>query len=375
MTVSIRVARPTDAGAIADIYNEAIRSTTATFDTEPKSEDDRLRWLESHDERHPVLVAELDNRVVGWAALTKWSDRPAYDQTAESSFYVGGQFRGRGIGRALKERLIEEARRIGYHSILARVAEASDASIRINQSFGFRHIGTMKEVGLKFGQQLDVHLMQLMLDDPTRRQKNRALEEELDRILHARKGHFVLESGHHSDLWLDLELLCVQPSRIEPFAAEISRRLEKHSIDVVCGPLVEGAFVALMTARHLDVDFVYTNPVSDPNRIGLFPVEYSLPDALRQQVASKRVAMVNDVINAGSAVRGTYADLGSCGANVVAMAALQTLGDSPKALARDWGIDLITLSSQPNLIWRPEECPLCAAGTPLDVSQSRGTID
>jgi phosphinothricin acetyltransferase len=95
-TVSIRHANPNDAAAIADIYNEAIRSTTATFDTEPKSAQERLQWLETHDERHPVLVAELDGQVVGWAALTNWSDRPAYGQTAESSFYVSRQFRAVG---------------------------------------------------------------------------------------------------------------------------------------------------------------------------------------------------------------------------------------------------------------------------------------
>lgn len=368
MTVSIRGARPADAAAITDIYNEAIRSTTATFDTEPKSVDERLRWLESHDERHPVLVAELDGQVVAWAALTKWSDRPAYDQTVESSFYVGERFRGRGIGRALKERLIEESRRLGYHSILARVAAESEASIRINQSFGFRHIGTMKEVGFKFGRRLDVHLMQLMLEAPVyRRRENRTLAEELKQLVHARRGHFLLESGYHSDLWLDLELLCFQPTRIEPFAAEISRRLERHGIDAVCGPLVDGAFVALLTARHLDVDFVYANPVSDPSSTGLFPMRYSIPDALRPRVADRRVAIVDDVISAGSAVRGTHADLALCGANVVAMATLLTIGDSAQTLASDWGIELITLSSQPNMIWRPDACPLCSAGTPLDV--------
>ena len=173
-TVAIRHALPSDAAAIADIYNEAIRSTTATFDTEPKSAEERLRWLEAHDERHPVFVAELDGQVVGWAALTKWSDRSAYDQTAESSFYVAQPFRGRGIGRSLKERLIEEARRLGFHTILARVAEESDASIRINESFGFQHVGTMKEVGLKFGRRLDVHLMQLMLGEPA---KSKAAED------------------------------------------------------------------------------------------------------------------------------------------------------------------------------------------------------
>ena len=164
--ISIRLACSDDAAAIADIYNEAIRTTTATFDTEPKTAEDRLKWLESHDERHPVFVAELDGRIVGWASLTKWSDRPAYDQTAETSFYVGEVFRGRGVGSALKERLIAEARRLGFHTLLARTAGESFASIHINQAFGFRHIGTMKEVGFKFGRRLDVHLMQLMLNEP-----------------------------------------------------------------------------------------------------------------------------------------------------------------------------------------------------------------
>lgn len=165
MTVTIRHANQNDAAAIADIYNEAIRATTATFDTEPISAEERVGWLKAHDQRHPVLVAQLHGKVVGWAALTMWSDRPAYSQTAESSFYVAEHFRGQGVGRALKERLIEEARRLGYHTILARVAEESDASIRVNASFGFQHVGTMKEVGFKFGRRLDVHLMQLMLDE------------------------------------------------------------------------------------------------------------------------------------------------------------------------------------------------------------------
>ena len=117
---SIRHAELTDAAGIADVYNEAILHTTATFDTEPKSVDDRKEWLQSHDDRHPVLVAVLDGRVVGWASLTYWSDRPAYDDTAETSFYVHSSCRGRGIGRKLKEAIIEEARRLRYHTLIAR---------------------------------------------------------------------------------------------------------------------------------------------------------------------------------------------------------------------------------------------------------------
>jgi phosphinothricin acetyltransferase len=162
--LEIRRAKPQDIAAITDIYNEAIRTTTATFDTEPKTIAERTEWLESHDERHPVLVAVLDGRVVGWASLTRWSDRHAYDDTAETSFYVSSQFRGQGIGRKLKVAIIDEARRWRFHTLIARVAEGSDESLHLNASAGFTHVGTLKEVGRKFGKLLDVHILQLMLE-------------------------------------------------------------------------------------------------------------------------------------------------------------------------------------------------------------------
>lgn len=161
--VAIRRAVLSDATAIAGIYNQAIEATTATFDTEPKTSMEREQWLRSHDDRHPVFVAEREGNVVGWASLTKWSDRPAYAETAETSFYVADNCRGAGIGRMLKERLIEEARRAGMHTLIARVAEGSDASMHVNESLGFVRVGTLREVGLKFGKRLDVHILQLML--------------------------------------------------------------------------------------------------------------------------------------------------------------------------------------------------------------------
>src|SRR5947199_6339602 len=102
---TIRRATVADAAAIAAIYNEAIATTTATFDTDPKTAEERIRWLNSHDERHPILVADTNGTVVGWASLTAWSDRTAYDDTAETSFYVRSAYRGRGIGRKLQEAL------------------------------------------------------------------------------------------------------------------------------------------------------------------------------------------------------------------------------------------------------------------------------
>src|SRR4030095_9373714 len=113
-SISIRRAKPADVPDITAIYNEAIATTVATFDTEPKSVDDRMAWLESHGERHPVLVAVVNGKVVGWRSLTRWSDRSAYDDTAETSFYVHSTQRGRGVGRALKAAIVEEARRLDF---------------------------------------------------------------------------------------------------------------------------------------------------------------------------------------------------------------------------------------------------------------------
>lgn len=164
LSIQIRKAEPADAGAIAEIYNEAILTTTATFDTETKTVDERRQWLASHDERHPVLVAVVDGRVVGWASLSKWSDRSAYADTAETSFYVKSEFRGRGIGRMVKEAIIAEARRLKYHTLIARVAQESAESLHLNLDTGFVLVGTLRQVGRKFGRLLDVHILQLMLE-------------------------------------------------------------------------------------------------------------------------------------------------------------------------------------------------------------------
>lgn len=168
-----------DAAAIGEIYDEAILTTTATFDTEPKTVEERTQWLQSHDERHPVLVAELDGRVVGWASLSSWSDRCAYTDTAETSFYVHSTHRGRGIGRRLKEAIIEEARRLRFHTLIARVAEESHESIHLNEQAGFVYVGTLKEVGRKLGRLLDVHIMQKMLGgaETTRSERSTARAE------------------------------------------------------------------------------------------------------------------------------------------------------------------------------------------------------
>jgi orotate phosphoribosyltransferase len=191
-------------------------------------------------------------------------------------------------------------------------------------------------------------------------------QRKVELLLPARRGHFRLESGHHGDLWLNLELLFLQPGEIRPLAAELARRLSRYAIEAVCGPLVEGAFVASMVAPALGVSFTYTEGKVALGADRLFPVEYVLPPVLRPKLNGRRVAVINDVINAGSAVRGTLRSLRDCGAEPVAIGTLAVLGGSAAMLARDAGIALETLASLPNEIWTPSECPLCARRAPVD---------
>jgi len=158
--LTIRKAAMKDLGAITEIYNEAVLKTVATFDTEPKTVEEQKPWFESHDSRHPILVAEQDDAIVGWASLSKWSDRCAYSDTAEISVYVKEERRRKGTGKKLLQEILDQGQKVGLHTVVARIAESNEISVRLHEAFGFEHIGTMKEVGRKFGKLLDVHLMQ-----------------------------------------------------------------------------------------------------------------------------------------------------------------------------------------------------------------------
>jgi len=161
---AIRRATFEDLGEITEIYNEAILKTVATFDTQTKTLQEQKTWFADHGPRYPILVAEQNGSVVGWASLGKWSDRCAYSDTAEISLYVREEHQGKGIGRKLLEEIVQEGQRVALHTVIARIAEGNKASIHLHESVGFEHIGTMKEVGRKFGKLWNVHLMQKIYD-------------------------------------------------------------------------------------------------------------------------------------------------------------------------------------------------------------------
>ena len=194
--------------------------------------------------------------------------------------------------------------------------------------------------------------------------------DEILSLFAARKGHFRFESGHHGDLWLDVPLAFVDPVRIRPYARELARRLSRHQVEVVCGPLVEGAFLAQMVAEELAVEFCFAEQFARSTPDDLFPVGYRIPEALRARVAGKRVAIVDDVINAGSAVRGAMEVLKACGAQPTAIGALLTLGMRAADLAAAEKVSLETVSNlEVSNLWAPASCPLCAAGEPLEAGR------
>lgn len=159
----LRKANNNDIKAITHIYNDAVINTTATFDIDTKSEDQMITWLEAHDEKYCVIVCEINNEIAGWASLTRYSDRTAYDRTAEFSIYFHPDYKGRKLSKPLMAACIQQGQQHGIKAILARITEGNEISIKLHEYFGFFMVGTMQQVGVKFNKVLDVHLMQLLV--------------------------------------------------------------------------------------------------------------------------------------------------------------------------------------------------------------------
>lgn len=163
--LQIRKATENDLQAILDIYNEAVINTTATFDTTPRTFEKQLEWYKNHKSNHPVFVAEENNTIVGWASLSPYSDRCAYDTTVEVSVYIHHDHRGKKIGSQLLEIITLEGKKVNNHTVISRISSDNLSSIHIHEKIGYKHVGTLKEVGYKFGKLLDVTIMQFLFNE------------------------------------------------------------------------------------------------------------------------------------------------------------------------------------------------------------------
>lgn len=163
--VTIRAATAADAPAIAEIYNRAVTETTATFDLVPRTIEEQRTWLAERSGAFAAIVGvDPDTgRVVAFASLSPYKDRPAYRTTVEDSIYVHHEHGGRGIGRAMLAHLLGVARASGFHAVVARIEASSAASRTLHTGCGFELVGIEREVGRKFNRWLDVAVMQRLL--------------------------------------------------------------------------------------------------------------------------------------------------------------------------------------------------------------------
>ena len=165
-TVSVRRAVPEDAGAIADIYNDAVEHTTATLDLVPRTVAQQRAWIEERNGAFTAVVAELAGAVVGFASLSPYKERAAYRGTVEDSVYVERDHRGRGIGPLLLNAVLDHAEAAGFHVVIARIEAEGAASRRLHEGCGFSLVGVEREVGRKFNRWLDVAVYQVLLPRP-----------------------------------------------------------------------------------------------------------------------------------------------------------------------------------------------------------------
>jgi phosphinothricin acetyltransferase len=162
MSLSIRPATNADIPAITRIYAYAVEHGTASFELEPPSEAEMARRMsELMGKGYPYLAAEVDGELAGYAYAGPYRARPAYRLTVEDSVYVAADSQGRGVGRALLAALIEQAEARGYRQMVAVIGDSEQAtSIALHAALGFAYIGTLPNVGFKFGRWLDTVLMQ-----------------------------------------------------------------------------------------------------------------------------------------------------------------------------------------------------------------------
>ncbi len=164
--MEIRDAIPADMAGVTAIYNDAVEHTTAIWNDTRIDIANRLAWLADRQRAgYPVLVAvDSGGGILGYASFGDWRAWDGYRHTIEHSVYVRADQRGNGIGKALMLALIDRARGIGKHAMVAGIEAGNTGSIRLHENLGFGQVGHLKEVGTKFGAWLDLVFLQLTLD-------------------------------------------------------------------------------------------------------------------------------------------------------------------------------------------------------------------
>ena len=170
MSLLVRPAAAADIPAIAAIYGPAVLTGTASFEVDPPDEAEMLRRFEAiTGSGYPYFVAEFEGRIAGYAYASAYRTRPGYRFTVEDSVYVAPDAQGKGVGKALLERVVARCRDDGFRLMIAVIGDSANfASITLHRRLGFRYCGTIHSVGYKFGRWLDSVTMELPLGEGDR---------------------------------------------------------------------------------------------------------------------------------------------------------------------------------------------------------------
>src|SRR6478736_5959828 len=179
-----------------------------------------------------------------------------------------------------------------------------------------------------------------------------------------RRGHFQMESGLHCGLWFDLDAAFIDQAALDPFVTKLAQTLRRYDVEAVCGPSTGGAFLAQLVARLLGAEFYFTTRVAADGAQSV--VQYQLPVNTGHRLLGKRLALVDDVMSAGSSLRATLIAVEAHGAIPVVVGALHIIGSIGADYFKERGLRTETTGRTPLDTWRPQECPLCAAGIPLE---------
>lgn len=164
MDVKLRLAVFDDLEYILEIINDAIINTTAFYQYSSRTFEEQKLWLETKQkEGFPVIVAEYNNKVIGYGTYGFFKLYEGYRFTIEHSIYVSDQCRGKGIGKQILKALIQSAKEEGYHVMVAVIDADNKGSVEFHKDFGFEETGGLKEVGFKFKRWLSITFMQLLL--------------------------------------------------------------------------------------------------------------------------------------------------------------------------------------------------------------------
>ena len=155
MEIRLRLATLADAKAINEIHNYYVQTSTATWQIDEDTEDQRRQWLKSRSPEYPVIVATLGPDVVGWSSISAYNTRKGWSGTVEDSIFIHHAHHGKGLGKLLLSDLLHRAKELGYHTVIARISGEQTPSLRLHESLGFVRAGLLPAVGFKFGQKLD----------------------------------------------------------------------------------------------------------------------------------------------------------------------------------------------------------------------------